>query len=453
MKPQRLKRTPVVARGISDIFHLNPSTLKPWPGNPRTHPAKQLTTLSASVEQFGITSALLVDEANTILSGHARREVAIALKLETVPVRVISGLTQGQKRALLIGDNKIASLSGWDADQLKAQLELLFDDQFEVELTGFTTAEIDLMFEEPPVAPTADPGELQPEDIAQEQVTRAGDQWELGPHRLLCGDARSAESYTQLMAGERAQMVFTDPPFNVPIAGHVGGKGKVKHKEFVMARGEMSSSEFTAFLAEFLVHAHAVAQDGAIAFVCMDWRHTMELQEAARPVFGPPRQMCVWIKDNGGMGTFYRSQHELVLVFKKGSAPHINNFELGQYGRYRTNVWEYPGVNTFKGKGYQLLTLHPTVKPVSLVADAIRDCSHRQGLVLDPFAGSGTILIAAERTGRCARAIELDPRYVDTAVLRWQRVTGQQAHLAGSGKSWEAVRGERLSQTVKGDAA
>jgi len=444
----KLKRKSTAGCSISDILHLKPSTLKPWPGNPRTHPSRQREALRASIEQFGITSALLVDEANTILSGHARREVALMLNLPTVPVRVIAGLTQAQKRALLLGDNKIASMSGWDEDQLRAQLELLFDEQFEVELTGFSTAEIDLMFEEPPLSPSVDPAELQPADVAEESVSVLGDQWELGHHRLLCADARSASSYSELMRGEQAQMVFTDPPFNVPIAGHAGGKGKVKHKDFAMACGEMSSTQFTDFLAEPLRHAHSVMREGAIAYVCMDWRHITELQEAARPVFGPPRQFCVWVKDNGGMGTFYRSQHELVLVFKKGSAQHINNFELGQYGRYRTNVWEYPGVNTFKGKGCQLLALHPTVKPVSLVADALRDCSHRQGLVLDPFAGSGTILIAAERTGRCARAIELDPRYVDTAVLRWQRVTGQPARLVGSGKSWDVVRSERLSQTV-----
>jgi DNA modification methylase len=177
----------------------------------------------------------------------------------------------------------------------------------------------------------------------------------------------------------------------------------------------------------------------------MDWRHAREIQDAARALFGSPRQLCVWAKDNGGMGTFYRSQHELVFVFKKGDAPHINNFELGQHGRYRTNVWNYPGVNTFKGKGYELLALHPTVKPVSLIADAIRDCSHRKGIVLDPFAGSGTILIAAERTGRYARAIELDPQYVDVSVKRWQRVTGAQAILAATGQTWDQVRAERLS--------
>jgi hypothetical protein len=242
-------------------------------------------------------------------------------------------------------------------------------------------------------------------------------------------------------------LVVSDPPYNVPIAGHVCGKGKVKHREFAMAAGEMSPQQFTAFLRAAFSLPHDFSRDGALHFYFMDWRHLGEIQEAALPLFGPPRQLCVWVKDNGGMGSFYRSQHELVFVFKRGDAPHINNFELGQHGRYRTNVWTYPGVNTLKGKGYQLLALHPTVKPVGLIADALRDCSHRKGIVLDPFAGSGTILIAAERTGRQARAIELDPQYVDVGLLRWQRVTGKQATLAATGQSWAEVRAERWSAT------
>jgi hypothetical protein len=209
-----------------------------------------------------------------------------------------------------------------------------------------------------------------------------------------------------------------------------------------MAAGEMSAPQFTAFLHDALSHTHAVCQAGAIVFAFMDWRHTPELLDAAKPLFGAPRQLCVWAKDNAGMGTFYRSQHELVYVFKKGDTPHINNFELGQHGRYRTNVWQYPGINS--GKGKQLLALHPTVKPVSLIADAMRDCSHRKGIVLDPFAGSGTLLIAAERTGRHARAIELDPQYVDVAIHRWQRITGKSAVLADSGQAWSDVREQRL---------
>ena len=351
----------------------------------------------------------------------------------------------------MIADNKIALLSGWDATLLKAEMEILIQEDFDVETTGFSTAEIDLMFDVPAEGKGSDPDDLQEDDVVEQPVSRPGDLWLLGNHRLLCGDALNPESYQVVMQGNLAQMVITDAPYNVPISGHVCGNGKVKHKEFAMASGEMSPQEFTAFLNTAFSHLNTFSQDGAIHFYFMDWRHGREIQEAAHPLFGPPRQLCIWVKDNGGMGTFYRSQHELVFVFKKGEAPHINNFELGQHGRYRTNVWNYSGVNTFKGKGYEMLALHPTVKPVSLIADAIRDCSHRKGVVLDPFAGSGTILMAAERTGRHARAIELDPQYVDVAIKRWQRITGKQAILATTGQSWDQVGAERLSTGNSGD--
>lgn len=213
-----------------------------------------------------------------------------------------------------------------------------------------------------------------------------------------------------------------------------------------MAAGEMSPDQFTTFLGQAVGQIYAVSQPGALCFLFMDWRHLPELLAAATPQFGSPIQLCVWDKGTGGMGTFYRSQHELVHVFKKKGAPHINNFELGQHGRYRTNVWAYPGINS--GKARHLLKLHPTVKPVSLIADAIRDCSDRNGIILDPFAGSGTVLVAAERTGRHARAIELDPQYVDVGIQRWQRLTGKQAVLCGSGRSWEEVRSARSDCTA-----
>jgi DNA modification methylase len=423
------------------IVERAPGDLKPWPTNPRTHSDKQLAKLKASMTKFGFTAPVLVDEAGVVLGGHGRVQAAKELGLASIPTRVISGLSQADKRAYVIADNKIPMLAAWDLGLLKSEMELLINDDFEIETTGFSTAEVDLMFENHP----SDPAELQPEDVVDEVVTLAGDLWQLGDHFLLCGDALAADAYKLVMNGAQAQMSITDPPYNVPINGHVCGSGKVKHKEFAMAAGEMSASQFTAFLQTAFSHMHTVAADGAVNYIFMDWRHSEEVLAAARPLFGAPRQLCVWVKDNAGMGTFYRSQHELVYVFKKGSAPHINNFELGQHGRYRTNVWSYPGVNTFKGKGYELLALHPTVKPVGLIADAIRDCSHRKGVILDPFAGSGTVLIAAERTGRHARAIELDPQYVDVAIHRWQRTTSKQAVLVATGQTWGQVRAERLS--------
>lgn len=428
------------SRSISDIQQRSPGDLKPWPTNPRSHSDKQLTKIAASIRQFGFTAPVLVDESNLILSGHGRVEAAKQLALASIPVRVASGWGASDKRAYVIADNKLALLSTWDLPLLKGEIELLIAEEFAIETTGFSTGELDLMFDD---QGASDPGDLQPEDVAEEVISRLGDMWQLGHHRLLCGDALAGASYETLLAGEKAQMAITDPPYNVRIDGHAGGLGKVKHKEFAMASGEMSSDQFTSFLGQSSNQLHRFTADGAISYVFMDWRHVPELLDATRPIFGAPKQMCVWVKDNAGMGSFYRSQHELAFVFKKGDAPHINNFELGQHGRYRTNVWTYPGINS--GRGRELLALHPTVKPVSLIADSIRDCSHRKGLILDPFAGSGTILIAAERTGRYARAIELDPQYVDVGISRWQRLTSKQAVLLTTGQTWNQVRAERLA--------
>jgi DNA modification methylase len=282
-------------------------------------------------------------------------------------------------------------------------LQALVDVDFEVEITGFSLAEIDVVLDE---AQESSPGRDQAADDAippladaVSAVTRCGDLWLLGRHRLVCGDSRQPETFDRLLGGERADLAFADPPYNVPIDGHVCGLGRIRHREFAMGVGEMSSEAFTAFLQATLGHAAVSCRDGAIAFVCMDWRHMGELLEAGRTVFSELKNLCIWNKTNGGMGSFYRSKHELVFVFKVGGAPHTNTFELGDSGRYRTNVWDYAGVNTLRRGRIEELAMHPTVKPVALVADAIRDCSRRGEIVLDPFGGSGTTLIAAEKTG------------------------------------------------------
>ncbi len=451
MEDGKIGKASSSAISLSGIIERAPSDLKPYPGNPRTHSAKQVEKLKAAMQKFGCTSPVLVDESGVILSGHARVLSAQALGWAAVPTRVISGLSASEKRAYVIGDNQLALLSSWDLPALRAELQLLVEDDIAIEYTAFDTAEIDLLIDPELNGEKADDDDLQRADCVEPNVSRVGDLWQLGHHLLLCGDALDRRSYETVMGADTAQMVITDPPYNVPIDGHVCGSGKVKHAEFAMASGEMSQAQFTAFLRQALANMAASSQDGAILFVFMDWRHYPELLTAASPIFSAPKQLCVWVKDNAGMGTFYRSQHELVLVFKKGNAPHINNFELGQHGRYRSNAWHYAGVNTFTGKGYELLALHPTAKPTALIADAIRDCSHRKGLILDPFAGSGTVLVAAERTGRRARAIELDPKYVDVAIQRWQRVTGRQAVLAATGQPWDQVRAERIGPAADGD--
>lgn len=254
---------------------------------------------------------------------------------------------------------------------------------------------------------------------------------------IICGDATDPEVYRTLMGEDRAQMVFTDRPYNVPVNGHICGLGKVQHDEFVMASGEMSEQEFTRFLTTVTTNMASFSTDGSIHYICMDWRHIGELLAAGRASYAELKNLVVWNKDNGGMGAFYRSKHELVFVFKKGSAAHLNNFSLGQHGRYRTNVWDYAGVNSLKADRDEELAMHPTVKPVAMVADAIRDCSKRGGIVLDAFSGSGTTIMAAEQTRRRCRAIELDPRYVDVGIRRWQAETGGTAVLAKSRGSFD----------------
>jgi len=318
----------------------------------------------------------------------------------------------------VLADNKLALNAGWDQEILAIELQALIDLDFDVAVTGFSLAEIDLTLDAArdgdPDAPAGPEDELPP--FTETPVTRTGDVWRLGRHKLICGDARNAADYAKLMGEERALLIFTDPPYNVPIDGHVCGSGRIRHREFAMGAGGMSKMAFTEFLAETLGEAASMCRDGAIAFVCMDWRHLGELQAAGERVFSELKNICVWNKTNGGMGSFYRSKHELVFVFKVGTAEHVNSFGLGDTGRYRTNVWDYPGISSMGGGRMEALAMHPTVKPTALVADAIRDCSKRGDIVLDCFAGSGTTLIAAETCGRSARLIEFDPSYCDTVA-------------------------------------
>ena len=276
-------------------------------------------------------------------------------------------------------------------------------------------------------------------------VTRPGDLWCLGDHRLLCGDARQATSYSRLMSDERARVVFADPPYNFKIDGHVCGTGSIKHREFAMATGEMTEEEFTNFLTQVSQHASGVSYDGALHFICMDWRHLAEITAAGKAAYSELKNVCVWNKDNGGIGSLYRSKHELIFVFKVGTARHVNNIELGRAGRYRTNVWDYAGVNTMRADRLQDLAMHPTVKPVALVADAIKDCSRRSDIVLDPFAGSGTTLIAAQKTGRRARVMEIDPLYVDVAIRRWQAFADQDAIHHETSRTFDDIETQRTS--------
>jgi DNA modification methylase len=416
-----------------------PCDLTPWAQNARTHSRKQLRQIADSIRQFGFTNPIIIDNKNTILAGHGRVEAAKALGLKTVPCMRQDRMTEAEKRAYVIADNKLALNAGWDEELLAAELGALYalDLDFDVEITGFSIAEADALIDGLAVNEDCDPADDQ---IPKDTPARCapGDIWQLGSHRLICGDALDPHIIELLMDSHKAAMVFTDPPYNVAIDGHVGNSGKIKHREFAMASGEMSQDQFIIFLQTALQNLYDHSIDGSIHFVCMDWRHMQELLEAGHTVYDEFKNLIVWVKDNGGMGTFYRSRHELIFAFKKGTAPHINTFELGQHGRYRTNVWEYKGVNTLRPGRMAELSIHPTAKPVQMIVDAIKDVSARNDIVLDLFGGSGSTLIAAHKTGRQAFLCELDPVYCDRIIARWETYAHDEAVLLTKG-SMEAA--------------
>ncbi|WP_166300799.1 site-specific DNA-methyltransferase [Bradyrhizobium sp. 2S1] len=421
--------------------------LNPRSNNPRTHSKKQIAQIANAIRRFGFTNPILVDDNGGVIAGHGRLEAAKQIGLSEVPTVRLSQMSEAEIRAYVIADNKLAENAGWDRKLLALEFRYLSDLDIDLDLTltGFELPDIDILIGELSSASIDDGADtiIEPSGPA---VTRPGDIWQIGAHRLICGDSTKRETYQALLRGESAQMVFTDPPYNVPILGHVGGLGKVQHREFAMASGEMSEAEFTAFLNTVFVHLAAFATDGAIHFICMDWRHLREVSAAAATAYTELKNLCVWAKNNGGMGSLYRSQHELIFVFKSGTSSHINNVELGKHGRYRTNVWSYAGVNSFGGDRSDL-ELHPTIKPVSLVADAIRDCSHRKGIILDAFVGSGTTLLAAEQTGRQGYGIEIDPLYCDVTLQRLQLTHGLQATLEGTGENFAEVSEARGRQS------
>ena len=412
----------------SQIEYVEVSQLKPWAKNARTHSKKQIRQVADSIETFGFTNPVLIDAEHHILAGHARVEASKLIGLERVPCVCLDHMTPEQKRAYVLADNKLALNAGWDdtllAEELKALLE--FDLDFDLTITGFEMPEIDSLL----LDQSAEVKKDNPLDKLPKKAPRRcnlGDLWQLGKHRPICGSALETATLELLMDDDLATMVFTDPPYNVPIDGHVGNSGKIKHREFVMASGEMSVGEFTEFLKSAFKNMASFSVEGSIHYVCMDWRHMAEMLAAGQVVYSELKNLIVWVKDNGGMGSFYRSRHELVFVFKKGTARHQNNFGLGEHGRYRTNVWEYRGINSLHAKRGEELAMHPTVKPVEMIADAILDVSGRGEIVLDPFGGSGSTLMAAEQTGRCAYLIELDPLYCDTILTRWEAATKGQA--------------------------
>jgi len=408
------------------------------PQNARTHSKRQIAQIAASVEAYGWTNPVIVDKRKRIIAGHGRVAAAKLRGIREIPTICIEHLTEDEIRAYVIADNALALKAGWAPEILAIELQYLLKlDDFDITLTGFEVPEIDAILEQ--ATGRQDKDDVFEQDPSLPAVTRPGDVWGMAGHRVLCGNSLQDSSFDALMAGLKANLVFTDPPYGVKVNGHVSGRGAIKHREFLMGSGEMSPAERLAFLrtATQLLSKHS--SPSAIQFICIDHRHIGELLVAAESAYGAPLNLCVWVKDNGGLGSLYRSRHELIFVFRNGRKPHRNNVLLGKYGRNRTNVWEYPGISTMSKRSEEgnLLALHPTVKPVALVADAILDCSARKDVVVDSFLGSGTTLIACERTGRVCYGIELDPLYVDTAVRRWERYTGEKAVNAASGKRFD----------------
>lgn len=429
------------------------SGLKPARRNARTHSERQLEQIAASISRFGFLNPVLVDDESRLVAGHGRVEAAKRLGIEEVPTLCASHLTRDELRAYAIADNRIAENAGWDEETLRIELDelQLLDLDFDLEITGFTTGEMEIILDGAAAKDSAAAEEIPDIDGAGSFGIEEGDLWLLGDHRLYCGSSLEHSSFERLMGDERARMVFSDPPYNVKIEGHVGGLGNVHHEEFRMAAGEMSRREFTDFLATVFGNEARFSIDGSLHYQCMDWRHAGEMIEAGESVYSELKNMCVWVKDNGGMGSLYRSQHELVFVWKSGMAPHLNTVELGRNGRYRTNVWEYRGA-TKTGPNAEL-AMHPTVKPVPMIIDAIKDTSKRGEIVLDAFGGSGSTLIAAEKTKRRARLIELEPPYCAVTIERWQTLTGREAVLEASGQSFDEVRTRRQATDRACDAA
>lgn len=425
-----------------EIVVLPIETIKPFATNPREHSKKQIDMLKASITRFGFNNPVLLNADYVVIAGHGRLMAAKALGLKHVPTVILAHLSEAEQRALRLADNQIALVSECSLDLLALEAQVVLDAGIAPMELGFEIGELDFVIEGAKKEKTqADDPVLEP-DRTQPAVSRVGDLWIIGPHNILCSDARGPESFTTLMGDDRADMVLTDMPWNVKVDGHVSGLGKIKHREFPMASGEMDRERFTHFTTTVLQNQADFAKPGALVLEFIDWRSVAMMIGVGETIFDQLMNICVWVKPSGGMGSLYRSRHELVCVFRVKGGKHLNNVQLGKFGRNRTNVWEYAAPNGF-GSERENLKLHPTAKNVEMLADAILDATNRGGLVLDPFLGSGSTILAAHRVGRVGRGIELDPYYVDLAVRRIAEETGKEAILT-DGRTFDEVAAERL---------
>lgn len=414
--------------------------IRPYTNNAKEHSEKQIAQIAESIRQFGFNNPVLIDEVGEIIAGHGRVAAAQVLNLASVPVIQLRHLSPAQKMAYRLADNKISENGGWNTELLKLELEKIESncENLDLSVTGFDSIELDVMLSTSTPKEADTRANVVPYIPENEIISRPGDIWQIGPHRIICGNSLDESTFIALMGDERADMILQDPPFNVPVNGHVCGAGKTKHKEFAMASGEMSTDEFTEFLRQNFALCAKFSCPGALHYNFMDWRHLAEILTAGRAEFSDFINLCVWAKTSGGMGSLYRSQHELCLIFRNGKESHVNNVELGRYGRYRTNVWNYAGVNAF-GRHKGDIKLHPTVKPVEMLHDAILDVTRRGDIVLDTFLGSGSTLIAAQKAHRICRGIEYEPLYIDTSIRRFYELFGIVAVHQATGQTYSEL--------------
>lgn len=433
------------------VKYLPISELSPFPQNARTHSNRQLRQIANSIRRFGWTNPVIIDGSRRVIAGHGRVKAAALIGLTEVPTIQIENLTDDELRAYVLADNVIAQKAGWDNATLAIELQYLTSLDIDVTITGFEIAEIDQIIEQANL-PIGE--EEESPDVVSEApaITESGDMWFLGKHKVICSNSLHDSTFRTLMGKARASVVFVDPPYNVKIDGHATGNGKTHHREFLMASGTMTEAEYVTFLNDALDLLSRYSMNNSIHYVCEDWRHMGELLSAGRQNYDELANLCIWVKDNGGLGSFYRSQHELIFVFRKGTGPFRNNVFLGKYGRNRTNIWRYPGVSTMSRQSDEnnLFKLHPTIKPVAMVADALLDSSARGEIVLDSFLGSGTTLMAAERVGRICYGVEIDPLYVDVAIRRWQKYTGENALHAATNRSFDEIATAGRGNHVEG---
>ncbi len=423
-----------------EITERSVNDLRPPERSVRTHNRAQERKLTRIIRKHGIVAPIIVDPNGNIINGELVWKCSKKLGFDSVPTVVVRTNDPAAVKALRLALNRVAEDAGWDKENLREELKYLLEVDYELDLTGFDAPEIDAILEIE--TPTIGVVDLDEEELPTgPAVADTGDIIACGRHRIACGDARDPALLARLRGKNAVRMVMTDPPYNVPIDGFVGGKGSVKHREFAHASGEMSDAEFLAFLAAFFTTAMTTLIPGALVYAWMDWRHIDTLIAAGKQSGLSLLNLCVWAKTTAGMGSLYRSQHELCAVFKFGDEPHVNNVELGKHGRSRSNLWTARGMASF-GRERNELSLHPTIKPVRLLADAILDASKRGDTVLDSFLGSGSTLLACDEIGRRCFGVEIDPAYVDVAVRRWQKVTRRDAIFEDTGETFDerAVR-------------